>query len=359
MVQARPRSRTRLIYHRADWDALVAAARGVSPLQSGAWGEAKARHGWQVYRYAVTTDSALAAAQVLSRATPLGTMFYIPRGPFSVNDANGDLTAELLRAVHASARTLGAVFLKVEPNTSEPGLLPELGFRPAVEMAQPKATLVVDLTPDEAALLARLERGTRYNIGLAKRKGVQVRAAGVAGVDAFYALLQETGRRDGFAIRDAAYYRNVVEAFGADAAVLLAEHEGDLLAGAVLVRTGPEAAYLYGASSNVKRNLKGTQLLQWHCLLRMKAAGCTRYDMWGVPAELAEREARGGEPEEGPEAERGGLWGVYQFKKGFGGELVTFAGAWDYVYRPGRYWVWTRLAPQAKALMRRGWLNAA
>jgi lipid II:glycine glycyltransferase (peptidoglycan interpeptide bridge formation enzyme) len=59
--------------------------------------------------------------------------------------------------------------------------------------------------------------------------------------------------------------------------------------------------------------------------------GCTTYDLWGVPDEDEER----------LEAEftgrHDGLWGVYRFKRGFGGHLLRTVGAWDRVYAPARY----------------------
>jgi lipid II:glycine glycyltransferase (peptidoglycan interpeptide bridge formation enzyme) len=38
-----------------------------------------------------------------------------------------------------------------------------------------------------------------------------------------------------------------------------------------------------------------------------------------------------------PEEQKGGLWGVYHFKRGFGGDLVYYVGAYDFVYSRSRY----------------------
>jgi lipid II:glycine glycyltransferase (peptidoglycan interpeptide bridge formation enzyme) len=75
-----------------------------------------------------------------------------------------------------------------------------------------------------------------------------------------------------------------------------------------------------------------------------KSLGCTTYDLWGVPDE----------DEETLEAEftqrRDGLWGVYRFKRGFGGRLVRSVGAWDQVYAPLRYRLY-RLMVNARSWM--------
>ena len=57
----------------------------------------------------------------------------------------------------------------------------------------------------------------------------------------------------------------------------------------------------------------------------------TTYDLWGVPDEdEATLEAQFTQ-------RRDGLWGVYRFKRGFGGRLVRSVGAWDRIYAPLRY----------------------
>ena len=102
-----------------------------------------------------------------------------------------------------------------------------------------------------------------------------------------------------------------------------------------LVERTRRYCYMYGASSDEHRNLMPTYLLQWEAMLWAREQGCRSYDLWGVPDE----------DEETLEAEftqrSDGLWGVYRFKRGFGGRLVRTAGAWDLVYAPLRYRLYT------------------
>ena len=46
-----------------------------------------------------------------------------------------------------------------------------------------------------------------------------------------------------------------------------------------------------------------------------------------------------------------GLWGVYRFKRGFGGELKRSAAAFEKIYNPTLYWIYS------KYLAHRGGLN--
>jgi peptidoglycan pentaglycine glycine transferase (the first glycine) len=94
---------------------------------------------------------------------------------------------------------------------------------------------------------------------------------------------------------------------------------------------GDRAWYFYGASTEEERNRMPAYLLQWEAMRWAGSRGCRWYDLWGVPdAEEEELEANFTQRADG-------LWGVYRFKRGFGGELKRSAGAWDRVYQPLLY----------------------
>ncbi|MBI4497695.1 MAG: peptidoglycan bridge formation glycyltransferase FemA/FemB family protein [Chloroflexi bacterium] len=347
-----------LVERAAEWDEFIASAPDGHLLQSYRWGEFKARYGWLPECLLVRAEGGTAAAQVLWRRTPLGAVAYLPRGPVAQPAGHEGATRALLAAVHRRARARGALFLKVEPNSNDPAPLPLLGFRPSAQTVQPCATLMVDLAADLETISSRQHSKTRYNIRLAAKKGVRVRRGDHQDVPTFYRLMEETSRRDGFAVHTQAYYRDVLEVLGDQAELLLAEHEGEVLAGIIVGTFQREAIYLYGASTAHKRNLMPTYLVQWEAMRRAHEAGCVRYDLWGVPADLAAVAEAGSEGDEAlpalREHQRGDLWGVYRFKRGFGGKLVGYCGAYDYVYHPSRYWLWQHAVPRVLAWLRRG-----
>jgi lipid II:glycine glycyltransferase (peptidoglycan interpeptide bridge formation enzyme) len=321
---------------RSAWDDLVAATPRGHLLQSWAWGELKSRFGWRVQRVAV--DGAL--AQVLFRSLPggLGAIAYVPKGP-PVDFGDTVSFEALLDAIRPLARKERALCLKIEPDLEDDPALAErlsaLGFRPSPQVIQPRRTILVDLTADRDELLRRMKQKTRYNVRLAARKGVTVRAGSEVDLDSFYALMETTARRDGFGIHTRAYYEAAHQFFvqAGHGQLLLAEYEGQLLAGLVVLGLGGSrtACYMYGASSDEHRNLMPTYLLQWEAMLWAKEQGFQEYDLWGVPDEdEATLEA-------GFTKRYDGLWGVYRFKRGFGGRLVRTAGAWDLIYAPLRY----------------------
>jgi len=322
------------------WDDFVVAHPHSHVLQTSPWGALKATFDWSATQVAVTQDDDLVAgAQVLYRSLPagVGRLAYVPKGPL-VNWDDEEQVQALLSALDQEAQSEGAVALSIEPNLpDEPRhreRLRELGFQPApFDAIQPRRTLVVDITPDEDDILMAMKSKTRYNIRLAGRKGVTVREAGEEGVATFNDILSATAERGDFGIHPPAYYEAAYRLFVSRgwARLLLAEVEGETVAGLMVFAIPPRSWYFYGASSTAHREKMPTYLLQWEAIRWAKSIGCTSYDLWGVPDE--DRETLEDEFIERSD----GLWGVYRFKRGFGGDLVRSVGAWDRVYAPMRH----------------------
>jgi lipid II:glycine glycyltransferase (peptidoglycan interpeptide bridge formation enzyme) len=226
-------------------------------------------------------------------------------------------------------------------------VLAQLGLRPGHEV-QPRSTVLVDLTPEPDDILAGMKSKWRYNIRLAKRKGVTIRQGTRADLSAVYELMQKTAQRDEFSIHSPHYYRAAYDLFAGQSSAtldqpaatwLLAEHQGDLLSAIVIFALGHRAWYFWGASSNLRRNLMPNHLLQWEAICWARERGCRVYDLWGIP------DAVGRDPsvDDDPTAwGSDGLWGVFRFKRGFGGRIERSAGAWDMVISRLGYWLYTR-----------------
>lgn len=192
----------------------------------------------------------------------------------------------------------------------------------------PSNTVFLDLRPDEDVLLSRMRPKTRYNIHLSERKGIRVRRVGMEELPIWYALYQDTARRNGIFLNDMDYFHTVLTARADNTAspaqveLLLAELDGEPLAAMFLVLSEHRGTYLYGASSSFQRNCMPTYALQWEAMKIARASGCTEYDMFGV--------APGPDPSHP-------MYGLYKFKMGFGGELYHQMGCWDYPLDKERY----------------------
>lgn len=322
----------------AEWDAFVATHPHGSILQTTNWARLKSRFGWRTYRVWVRDGGELVAgAQILfkSAAFRMIRMGYIPHGPL-VDWDNDELVTVLFNQIDWAIWEHRAGMLKIEPLVWQSQLSAEKWHTictthdliPDTDTIQPPRTMLIDLTPDEDAILAGMHSKTRYNIRLAGRKGVTVREGTADDLPAFNRLMAITGQRNEFGTHSADYYTAAYELFSADNQVvlLIAEYENQPLAGALIFKNGAKADYIAGGSSNEERNRMPTYALQWAAIQWAKAQGCTVYDMWGLPdADPDQLEAQFKERNDG-------LWGVYRFKRGFQGDIVRTVGCADKVY---------------------------
>lgn len=320
-----------------EWKTFVARHPEAHILQTAEWGELKADFGWDAVRL-ICGD---VGAQVLFRRLPLGwSLAYVPKPMFDIWPAavQDGFWSEL----NAILKRRGAVFLKIEPDAwedPESSRIPHAGPdavlgstpRPSAYSIQPRRTIVIDLRGTEEGILGRMKQKCRYNIHLAEKKGVQVQSWD--DLEAFHQLVQFTGGRDGFAVHSMEYYRRAYQLFHAAGLceLLVARYEDQPLAALMVFRHGNRAWYLYGASNDKERNRMPTYVLQWEAMRWAKTRGCDQYDLWGVPDEDESF------LEQSFEGRQDGLWGVYRFKRGFGGELRRAAPAVDVVLNPLLY----------------------
>ncbi len=339
-----------------EWEAYLDEHPEAHLLQTVAWGSLKADFGWTPAYVMNSTcphdaaepastgkheEKSCSGAQVLFRKLPFGlSLAYIPKGPVGDRQTWPGLWHE----VDDLCRGRRAVFLKVEPDLWEETIqgqsddIPD-GFIPSEQDIQPKRTLVIDITGTEEQVLARMKQKTRYNIRLALKKEIVVRPSG--DLATFHRLMRATGSRDGFSVHSLAYYRRAYELFHpkGECELLLAEYHGKPVAAVMVFARGQRAWYFYGASTDEHRDRMPTYLLQWEGMRWARAQGCTTYDLWGVP-DADEHILEAGFIERS-----NGLWGIYRFKRGFGGLLKRALGPWDRIYRPvfyQFYLIWNR-----------------
>lgn len=323
----------------AAWDAAAARSRHGHVMQSHAWGRLRASYGWNSTLLRI--GDPLPVASLLWRHFPLGfKIAYVPRGPVFDHDDPAQFDAALA-ALARRARETGAVFLKVDPEIPVEredllALYAKHGFFRSRQDVQPVlATLELDLRQDEPAIFAGLDKDTRWSVRTGERRGVAVtERSDLEALTAFYRLYEETGKRAEFITRSEPYYldlwRTLLDA--GHATLFVATVEDEIAACAMLFWCGDRAVYMYGASGDLARRTYASYLLQWHCIRAARERGCARYDLGGIPREPDERDP---------------MWGVYLFKKGFGGVRREFAGAHDYTARPALYRLWLAAEPWA------------
>jgi lipid II:glycine glycyltransferase (peptidoglycan interpeptide bridge formation enzyme) len=182
----------------------------------------------------------------------------------------------------------------------------------------PRETLYIDLTLPESELLASMQPKGRYNIRLAQRHGVKVEEETFSGgaVHKLHSILTQASRRDHFLIEPLSFFSDLAETLcpAGLARLFFAEQEGETLGALVLLTYGSRATYLYGGTSNTKREMMAGYALQWAAMQTAQQAGCATYDMYGYD--------QFGSPEN--------QYAKFsRFKKQFGGRVKRFIGAQD------------------------------
>ncbi|MFT4263261.1 MAG: peptidoglycan bridge formation glycyltransferase FemA/FemB family protein [Nocardioides sp.] len=357
----------------------VRSRRSVSFLQTPAWGRVKTE--WRAESVGwYAGDELVGAGLVLHRPVPRlkrATLAYLPEGPsidWSGDLALGDLT-QWLDPLAAYLKGNGAFAIRLGPPVRtatwsaavvKEGVASEaverLGDLPPTQRfadgarvvsqlrsagwlpqspedgfgaGQPQYTYEIPLAGrSEADVLAGMNQLWRRNIKRAEKEGVEVRVSadplGSGDLEAFHELYVHTAERDHFTPRGLAYFETMVRELAAEdpdrIRLYLATHQGDLVAATILVRVGAHAWYSYGASSTLKREVRGSNALQWAMIRDAIAAGCDVYDLRGITPTLSSADSH---------------VGLIQFKAGTGGQAVEYAGEWDLPLRPLLYRAFT------------------
>jgi len=344
--------------------AFIAGRPSASFLQCPAWAQVKPEWGSESLGWIDGDGKVVGAGLVLYRQVPRVPRYlaYLPEGPV-IDWAAADLGAwlrpllEHLKARKAFGVKMGPPVVTrrwsaetvktavaggqatrlsdLPPNHHHAGglavaeQLQHLGWRPPQQgkgfaTGQPQYVFQLPLagrTVDD--VFAGFNQLWRRNVRKADKAGVEVTVGTLDDLSAFHALYRETAERDGFTPRPLSYFQTMFRAMTAEdpdrIRLYLARHEGDLLAATIWVRVGTHAWYSYGASANVKRDVRPSNAIQWRMIQDAHAAGATVYDLRGITDTL--------DPDDP-------LFGLIQFKLGTGGEAVEYLGEWDHAINP-------------------------
>ena len=190
---------------------------------------------------------------------------------------------------------------------------------------QPVDTIVLDIRKDPASLLSEMKSKTRYNIRLSERQGVTVEDASIEALPYWYELYTDTMKRKGITVTPYSYFKRLFSVENTftmkrpeqapKLKLLMAKTRGEYLGGIVLIVCGNYAMYLYGASSLKRKELMANYRLQWEAIKIAQQHSCYYYDLHGIPVNKSRSNP---------------MFGLFQFKRGFGGRIVHRRGCWDY-----------------------------
>lgn len=236
-----------------------------------------------------------------SKVPFFGSVAYIPRTPAPTTTELDELKAQCQKE--------NALFIKFEP-------LEEMAEGIKSKSILPRHTIYIDLTKPEGELLSEMHEKTRYNIRLAQKKGVTVQEE--HNPEKFIELLESTEKRQGFYSHYPDYYRKLWEVLRpVNMVYILSSYP---YAAIMLFRYRDTLYYPYGGSDPKYKDFQAPSLLHFEAMKLGKKLGCKIYDLWGSYKNTP--------------TDKDPWWGIYRFKKGFGGAEITFPESVDIPLSP-------------------------
>lgn len=95
-----------------------------------------------------------------------------------------------------------------------------------------------------------------------------------------------------------------------------------LMSGGMFMFSGDETVYLYSGSAAEHLAYGAQYLVQWEVIKQAISGGYALHNFYGISGNFSESDPR---------------WGVYKFKKSFGGVVVEYIGDFDLVVKPFNY----------------------
>lgn len=307
---------------RPEWDQFMTSHPEANFLQSWEWGDAHANQGYEIVRHKFTVeDTTKALVLGIIKNARRGRYLEIAGGPL-VDWSDKPTVQELIAAIREYAAQHACVFVRIRPQSTA-AKLSAFGGRPALMHLHAEHTNILDITPDSDMLLEHMRQQTRYEVKRAPRRDIHVHAShSLEALEHFTRMQAETAQRQHFIPSSPSFLASVQAAFGESLLIYEAYKEGVLLNSALVIRWGHEADYFEAASTPDARKEPGAYAILWQAIQDAKSNGQSRFNFWGIS------------PGDNPNHRYAK---VTTFKRGFGGEDITYTHAHDFVIKPLAY----------------------
>ena len=366
--------------------------------QKESWGKLKEQNGWKYELLGMKDEKKIVGATlILEKDKPFGLkMFYAPRG-FLIDFDDYKLLDEFVDKLKVYLKKKGAAFLKVDPyvvhlerdvngdiveggtdNTKLVDHLKEIGFKhhgyniDTSKELQPRWMFTLDLKDkDEEGLMMNMIKPTRKNVKQTIKLGLTMEFIGEEGLTEFKKITDHTGDRRGFIDRPLSYYQEMFKYLGDDIKILLCYLEPDKsielfqkeidtikgfsditekrkeeiasyekkieelkevkkvhgekipLAGSMFISCEKELLNLFGGGYDEFMKYDAMYGIQWEAIKWAKENGYELYNFYGIEGNFKK--------------ENNHMYGVYEFKKGFGGKVVELIGEFDLPISKAKY----------------------
>ena len=326
----------------SEWDGYIADAPGGNHAQTSLWAQVKALRGWKAVRIKVIQDEQIVAgAQLLLRSLRLvGTIGYVPKGPV-ISSSDPELPRFVMEKLHELVRAYRLQYLLVQPPSNGDNLathLPDRGFCQSLTRVMPAATVLIDLSHPLDKILAGMRKKTRYGVRRSQKDGVTVREGAQDDLPTFHRLLTATSQRQGFSPFPLGYFSDMWHILDPPGylKLFISEYEGEPVSAQLILSFGDTATAKQFGWSGRHGVHRPNEALDWATIKWAKSHGYRYYDLEGIDRDAAKAALSG---EAIPEALQ---QTPTSYKLGFGGQVVSFPDAIEYVHNPllrGAYFI--------------------
>lgn len=253
------------------------------------------------------------------------TRLYAPYGP-ALNTPKA--FPDALVSLKKKAKEHNATFLRIElTDQLDSAMLKSHGLKPvAYQQLNPTHTSVINLAQSEEDILSKMSQNSRNLTRNYTNKGLEiVQSQDPADITILTSLLHKVARRNHITPHSDSYFEQQARAlFPLDAARLFyVTHQGQPIAAALVYDSPTTRYYAHAAADDNYRKLSAGTALVGQMILDAKSRGLLQFDLYGIA----------------PPDDPNHPWtGFTKFKKSFGGEPITYGGAWDLPLRTLPYY---------------------
>jgi lipid II:glycine glycyltransferase (peptidoglycan interpeptide bridge formation enzyme) len=257
---------------------------------------------------------------ITNKLPVVGTYIYVPRA-CDMNSKNVDIFLQNTKNYNVGWIRIDLCDKKVLSIFDAQNIY----YQKAPHDMQPKENFIIDITLSNDELLSQMKSKTRYNMRLAKKKGVEIITTREKKyIDIFCDLVEQTAKRKNISFHDRKHYyemfNNIPEKM---MQLYVATYNDEVIATNIVSFYNDTSTYLHGATSDKYRNVMAPFLLQWQVILDAKQKGCKWYDFGGVFSDTDDDGKRG----------------ITRFKKSFSPKTEIFRteGSYDIILSELKY----------------------
>lgn len=362
------------------------------------WGKLKKDGGWNYKLVGMKKNNKIVGATLLLfKNLPLGLkLFYSPRG-FLIDYNDEELLKEFVLEIKEYVKRENGFILKIDPyveyktrdidgNIVKGGVdnskvvenLKKLGFKhygfnkDISKELQPRWMYVLDLkgkTEDE--IFSNFSKHYRKTIRRTEKQGLVVERISKDKLMDYKKIMEHTSSRRDFIDRPYSYYENMYDKMGENLIINVCYLDTNLginkfkdeikkiegyqdikdyhlkdiedykkkielyesyqkkygdkipLAGTMSIVCGKEYLNLFGGAYEEFMHYDAQYLIKWHTMKEALNLGCEIYNFYGISGNF--------------EKENNDMYGVYEFKRGFGGRVVELIGEFDLIISKPKY----------------------